>query len=59
MLNLVEGACALLVSEDGLFDSMELHYAETCIVPEAAGGAYRIQSNDGTRVRAVIACVRG
>ena len=52
MLNLVEGACALLVSE-------ELHYAETCIVPEAAGGAYRIQSNDGTRVRAVIACVRG
>ncbi len=58
MLNLVEGACALLVSEDGLFDSMELHYAETCIVPEAAG-AYRIQSNDGTRVRAVIACVRG
>ncbi len=58
MLNLVEGTCALLVSEDGRFDSMELHYAETCIVPEAAG-AYRIQSNDGTRVRAVIACVRG
>lgn len=58
MLNLVEGERATLVSEDGRFTSMELHYAETCIVPEAAG-AYRVHSIDGTCVRVLIACVRG
>ncbi len=58
MLNLVEGGRAVLVSEDGSFAPMELHYAETCIVPEAAG-AYRICSPDKVPVRMVIACVRG
>lgn len=58
MLNLVEGGCATLISEDGRFAPMELHYAETCIVPEAAG-SYRIHSIDGTCVRVIIACVRG
>ncbi|MDE6916457.1 MAG: class I mannose-6-phosphate isomerase, partial [Lachnospiraceae bacterium] len=58
VLNLVEGARALLVSENGQFSPFELHYAETCIVPEAAG-AYRIQSADGTGVRVIAACVRG
>lgn len=57
VLNLVEGEHAVLVSEDGGFAPVELHYAETCIVPEAAG-AYRIRSIDGHSVRAVIACVR-
>lgn len=58
MLNLVEGENATLISEDGRFVPMELHYAETCIVPEAAG-PYRIQSIDETCVRVIIACVRG
>lgn len=58
MLNLVEGGRALLISEDGNFAPMELHYAETCIVPEAAG-AYRICSPDKISVRIIIACVRG
>lgn len=57
MLNLVEGELATLISEDGRFAPMELHYAETCIVPEAAG-TYLIHSIDGTCVRIVIACVR-
>lgn len=58
MLNLVEGRCVTLISEDGRFTPMELQYAETCIVPEAAG-PYRIHSIDGTCVRVIIACVRG
>lgn len=58
MLNLVEGGRAVLVSEDGNFAPMELHYAETCIVPEAAG-AYRICSPDKAPIRMMIACVRG
>lgn len=58
MLNLVEGGGITLISEDGCFVPMELHYAETCIVPEAAG-SYRIHSIDGTCVRIIIACVRG
>ena len=37
VMNLVEGQRALLVSTGGRFDPSELHYAETCIIPEAAG----------------------
>jgi len=58
MLNLVEGECATLVSEEEHFPPLELHYAETCVVPEAAG-TYWIHSIDGTCVRILIACVRG
>lgn len=58
MMNLVEGGRAVLVSEDGSFVPMELHYAETCIVPEAAGN-YRICSPDKTPIQMIIACVRG
>ncbi len=58
VINLVEGQRALLVSQSGAFLPFELRYAETCIVPEAAG-AYRILSPDGEQVRAIIACVRG
>ncbi len=57
MLNLVEGACVKLISKDEHFAPLELHYAETCIIPEAAG-AYQIHSIDGTCVRVLIACVR-
>lgn len=58
MMNLVEGGRAVLVSENSNFPPMELHYAETCIVPEAAG-EYRICSPDKTPIRMIIACVRG
>ena len=57
MMNLVEGRRALLVSTEGRFRPFELRYAETCIVPEAAGG-YKMTSPDGEPVLAIIACVR-
>lgn len=57
VINLVEGGRATLTSDTGHFPPFELHYAETCIVPEAAG-AYKIASPEGTLIRAVIACVR-
>lgn len=57
VINLVEGGRAVLTSDTGHFPPFELHYAETCIVPEAAG-AYKIVSPEGTPIRAVIACVR-
>ena len=34
-----------------------LHYAETCIVPQAAGD-YEIYSPDGSEVKVILACVR-
>lgn len=58
VLNLVESRSAQLVSTTGAFAPFALHYAETCIVPEAAGD-YKIVSEDGRPVKAVIACVRG
>ena len=57
MLNLVEGRRALLASPEGAFPPFELRYAETCVVPEAAG-AYHIIAPDGAPVRIMIACVR-
>ena len=57
VMNLVEGQRALLVSTEGRFDPFELHYAETCIIPEAAG-AYQVCSPDGEWVRILLACVR-
>ena len=58
VINLVEGQRAFLVSQQENFPPFALHYAETCIVPEAAG-AYRILSPEGEPIRAIIACVRG
>ena len=57
VMNLVEGGSAMLVSTAGQFAPFALHYAETCIIPEAAG-AYSLQALDGEPVKAVIACVR-
>lgn len=57
VLNLVDGARARLVSPDGAFAPFELHYAETCILPQAAGD-YRIEAPDGTEVKMIVACVR-
>ena len=37
MLNLVDGTRAVLRSKSDAFPPLELHYAETCIVPQAAG----------------------
>lgn len=55
MLNLVQGRRALLTGEG--FSPFELRYAETCVVP-AAAGAYRIVSLEGEEVCVVSACVR-
>lgn len=57
VLNLVDGARARLVSTDGAFAPFELHYAETCILPQAAGD-YRIEAPDGAEVKMIVACVR-
>lgn len=57
MLNLVEGPRARLVSPDGAFAPLELHYAETCILPDAAGDC-RIEAPDGTPIKVIAACVR-
>ena len=47
----------MLMSTEGRFTPFELHYAETCIIP-AAAGAYRICAPDGEWIRTIIACVR-
>ena len=58
VLNLVDGERALLTSPDGAFAPMELHYGETCILPQAAGDC-RIEAPDGAPVKVIAACVRG
>ena len=57
MLNLVDGTRAVLHSKSDAFPPLELHYAETCIVPQAAGD-YEIYSPDGSEVKVILACVR-
>lgn len=57
MLNLVDGTRAVLRSKSDAFLPLELHYAETCIVPQAAGD-YEIYSPDGSEVKVILACVR-
>ena len=58
VMNLVDGREAKLVSADGFFEPFTIHYAETCIIPQAAG-EYKIVSEDGSPVMAIIATVRG
>lgn len=58
MLNLVEGEAALIESPENLFEPYEVHYAETFIVP-AAAGAYRIRPLGGETVKVIRAYVRG
>ena len=57
VLNLVDGRRALLTSPTGAFAPFELHYAETCILPQAAGD-YVIESPDGGQVMVIAASVR-
>ncbi|MDD7651774.1 MAG: class I mannose-6-phosphate isomerase [Candidatus Faecousia sp.] len=57
VMNLVDGERARIISPTGAFQPFELHYAETCILPEAAG-EYRLCAPDGAPIKAIIACVR-
>ena len=57
VLNLVDGARALITSPTGAFEPFALHYAETCILPQAAG-EYVIESPDGEQVMVIAASVR-
>lgn len=61
VLNLVEGAEAMVESPDNAFEPFVIHYAETFIVP-AAVGAYTIRPTGaaiGQRLATVKAYVRG
>lgn len=59
VLNLVEGAAAVVESPDGAFEPYEVHYAETFIVP-AAVGPYVVRPADGVAECATMtAFVRG
>lgn len=57
MLNLVEGDSAWIVSASDAFAPFEVHYAETFVVPEAAG-EYEIAAPNGARVKVILAGVR-
>ena len=57
VLNLVDGARALITSPTGAFEPFALHYAETCILPQAAG-EYAIESPDGGQIMVIAASVR-
>ncbi len=57
VLNLVDGREARITSPTDSFPPFEIHYAETCIVPEAAGD-FAISSADGSEIKAIIASVR-
>ena len=57
VLNLVDGAEAVIESQDGKFEPFTVHYAETFIIP-ARIGKYRIRSADGEQIAVVKASVR-
>ena len=57
VMNLVQGSQAVLVSPTGAFPDFPLHYAETCIIPQAAG-EYQLVSPAGEAIKAIVACVR-
>jgi hypothetical protein len=46
VLNLVEGAAAVIESPEDVFEPITVHYAETLVVP-AAVGAYRVRPLEG------------
>jgi hypothetical protein len=58
MLNLVDGTSAVVESPEGAFVPLTVHYAETFIVP-AAAGRYTIRpEREGERIMFVKAYVR-
>lgn len=58
MLNLVEGDAAVVQSPTGAFEPFEVHYAETFIVPAAAGSYTVRPAVEGQQIRFVQAYVR-
>lgn len=56
VLNLVEGQSARIVSSNNAFAPFTIHYAETCIVPNAAG-EYFIETA-AEPIKVILACVR-
>ncbi|MBN2859273.1 MAG: class I mannose-6-phosphate isomerase [Sphaerochaetaceae bacterium] len=56
-LNLVEGMKAIVTSPSGRFAPMEIHYAETFILPADAGD-YVIEAVDGEAIKVIKADVR-
>ncbi len=56
VMNLVDGSHALIESVDGSFEPFEIHYAETAIVP-AAAGQYRIVP-ENEEIKLIVATVR-
>ena len=57
MLNLVEGDAAVIESPTGAFEPFEVHYAETFILP-AAAGQYTIRPATDTPIKVIRAYVR-
>lgn len=57
VLNLVDGNEASIKSLANSFPTFNVHYAETCIIPEAAGD-FIVSSNDGDEIKVIIASVR-
>lgn len=57
MLNLVEGEAALIESPEGAFEPFEVHYAETFILP-AAAGAYTIRPLGEEPIKVIRAFIR-
>ena len=58
MLNLVDGTAALVESPTGAFAPFEVHYAETFIVPAAAGRFILRPAYEGNRIMVLEAHVR-
>ena len=58
MLNLVEGTAAYVESPDGAFEPFEVHYAETFVLPAAAGDYVIRPAREGERVIVMQAFVR-
>lgn len=56
VMNLVDGKSATIESVDGSFEPFEIHYAETAIVP-AAAGQYRIVPGK-EEIKLIVASVR-
>ena len=57
VVNLVDGDFAFIESPSRMFEPFEIHFAETCIIPESAG-SFRLRSPDGSEVKLIAARVR-
>lgn len=57
-LNLVEGKSAIVKSANGKFEPLEVHYAETFIIPANAGDVVIVPTNSGEEIKVLMAKVR-